>query len=605
MFLSICFILSGTFAAVSDWYPDAFPEPKFLYKVWTYSTRMPELESFETPIAIYVPLKRHSLEWTCTAIHSENFLEPIDYKAPIYRAPEPEEFHNTYARMMCWLYADVFWLPEVYSKTVYNEHMMHMKKYGFNDTIVSDEVFQDIYDCVDGREEACIDTLAEKHYPMKSNPLDLFAFTGALAAAWVKRSMNNDAWNHNGRWTKTGEYCTHPVNCRPFEDYTGYVPVNGPHTLLNHTRWMPLVESDGTGFFYTQEHVTPQLRVVDGLVGTEEQMTRTLDDPNYDLLAEMELPYERVASVTDEEIAMVSMMDSKLNLIDHTLYGIDKIHPLGFEEYAFYSLGFTMAEHDAVVNAWREKVRHDLIRPTSVSHYLVPEKNVTWFDGTNISSSQWQPLIRVMPHTEYPSGSSAICRAIADYIKLYVKNILDWENLATTWVMKAGGAPKRFPAMKGYPKMDHKVTFETLDEMADMCSRSRLLGGMHFSASIQAGEDLADGIGERAWETVFSLLNGDDVPGIEVDESRTGMTMAPTAAKMDKSRTGMTMAPTASKTMEKASSCMSNDDSLMLKLAMAFNIVLFILVIGLLLLVCKMLRAVNQVKVVVTANEVL
>jgi len=591
MFLSICFILSGTFAAVRDWYPDAFPEPGSISMVWSYSTRMHELHSFETPIAIYVPLKTHSLEWTCIAIHSENFLEPIDYAAPIYRAPEPEEFHNTYARRLCYLYAQVYWLPEVYSETVYNEHMMHMKTYGFNNTMISDEDFQEIYKCVDGGEEGCIDTLAEKHYPMNSNPLDLFAFTGALAGAWLKKSMNNDGWNHNGRWTKTGELCTHSVNCRPYEDYTGYVPVNGPHTLLNKTRWMPLVESDGTGFFYTQEHVTPQLSVVHGLVGTEEQMTRKLDNPKYDLLAEMELTYERVASVTDEEIAMVSMMDSKLNLISETWNAINRLHRFGFESSTLWSVGFTMAEHDATVNAWREKVRHDLIRPTSVSHYLVPKKNVTWFDGTNISSSQWQPLIRVMPHAEYPSGSSAICRATADYIQLYIKNILDWENLATTWVMKAGGAPSNFPAMKGYPKMDHEVTFETLDELADMCSRSRLLGGMHFSASIQAGEDLVEGIGEKAWQTVLKLLNGDGMPAIEVDESRRSMTMAPTAEK--------TME------LEEGSSCISSDDSWMLKLAVAFNIALFILVIGLLLFVCKIQTAVNKVKAVVTANDIL
>jgi len=95
---------------------------------------------------------------------------------------------------------------------------------------------------------------------------------------------------------------------------------------------MPLVESDQTGFFYTQEHVTPQLKNVEGLVGTEEQMARTVDDPNYDLLAEMELTYERVASITDEQIAMVSMMDNKLELIMHTWMGINDIHPLGFEE---------------------------------------------------------------------------------------------------------------------------------------------------------------------------------------------------------------------------------------------------------------------------------
>jgi len=585
--MSICLLVSGTFAAVSDWYPDAFPEPKFLFDVWSRSTMMAELHSFETPIAIYVPLKVHSLEWMCIAIHSENFLDPVDHAAPIYRAPEPEEFYNTYARMMCFLYAQVFWLPEVYSDTVYEEHMMHMMTYGFHDTMLSDEDFQEIYACVDGGEEGCIATLADKHYPMTGAPLDLFAFTGALAGAWIIKSMNNDGWNHNGRWTNTGELCTHSVNCRPFEDYTGYVPVNGPHTIVNQTRWVPLVESDGTGFFYTQEHVTPQLKNVNGLVSNEDQMTRTLDDPDYDLLAEMELTYERVASVTDEQIAMVSMMDSKLMLIHHTWMGINDIHPLGFEESTLWSLGFVMAEHDATINAWREKVRHDLIRPTSVSHYLVPEKNVTWFDGTTISSSQWQPLIRVMPHAEYPSGSSAICRAVADFLQLWVENIYGWDNLVTTWAMEAGGAPSIFPAMKGYPKMDHEVTFETLDELADMCSLTRLLGGMHFSASTQAGEDLVVGIGERAWETVISLLNGDHVPAIEVDESR------------------MNMAPTVSDTME-GSSCISSDDSWMLKLTMACVIALFILVICLLLFVCKTLSAVKQVQTaVVTSRDVL
>jgi len=588
MFMSFCFLLYSTFAVVSDWYPDAFPEPKYLGRVWSFSTRSSELRSVETPIAIYIPLKIHSLEWMCTAIHSANFLEPIEYAALIYRAPEPEEFHNTYARIMCFLYATVFWYPEVYSETVSNEHMMHMKTYGLYENIVSDKVFQEIYDCVDGGEEGCIDTLAEEHYPMSKEPLDLFAFTGAYAAAWIIRSMNNDGWNHNGRWTKTGESCTHSVNCRPFEDYTGYVPVNGPHTIRNETRWMPLVESDGTGFFYTQEHVTPQLRVVDALVGTEEQMTRTAERPNYDYMAEMEITYERVAGVTDEQIALVSLMDDKLDLIMHLWSGIDNKHPLGFEETALFVLGFTMAEHDATLNAWREKVRHDLIRPTSVSHYLIPEKNVTWFDGTNISSSQWQPLIRVMPHAEYPSGSSAICRATADYAQLYVENILKWENLVTTWAMKAGGAPSKFPVIKGYPKMDHEVTFKTLDELANMCSLSRLLGGMHFSGSIQAGEDLVDGIGERAWETVLSLLNGDDVPAIQMDESR------------------MTMAPTMAETMDEESSCISSSYSWMLKLALALNILLFILFICLFLFVRKIFSGIKEVKAAVfTSSEVI
>jgi len=576
MIKNICFLLSGTLAVVSDWYPDAFPEPKTIGTVWSFSTRGTELHSLETPQAIYIPMKVMALQWMCTAIHSANFHEPVNFAAPIYRAPEPEEFHNTYARIMCWLYARAFFIPEVFSETVHHEHMMHMMTYGLYDNRVSDEGYQEIYKCVDGGEEGCIDTLADQYYPMTEEPLDLFAFTGAFAAAWIVRSMNNDRWNHNGRWTRTGESCTHSVNCRPFEDYTGYVPVNGPHNIYNETRWMPLVESDGTGFFYTQEHVTPQLKAVDGQVGTADQMSRTVDNPNYDYLAEMELVYERVASVTDEEIALIALMDSKLLLISAMMMGIDDHHPLGFEENALFALGFQFAEHDATVNTWREKVRHDLIRPTSVSHYMVPEKNVTWFDGTTISTSQWQPLIRVMPHAEYPSGSSAICRVTADFAQLYVENILGWENLATTWTMEAGGAPSKFVTLKGYPKEDHEVTFNTLDELSDMCSRSRLLGGMHFTASTQAGEDIVDGIGQKAWEAVQSLLNEDDVPAIEMDESRMNIEVT--------------------ETVDEGISCISSDDSWMLKFSVAFNILLSVLVICLFLFVRKIFLEIKDVK---------
>ncbi len=36
-----------------------------------------------------------------------------------------------------------------------------------------------------------------------------------------------------------------------------------------------------------------------------------------------------------------------------------------FEAGSAFLVGYTSAEHDATVVAWKEKVRHDLVRPTT------------------------------------------------------------------------------------------------------------------------------------------------------------------------------------------------------------------------------------------------
>jgi hypothetical protein len=47
-------------------------------------------------------------------------------------------------------------------------------------------------------------------------------------------------------------------NRRPYEDYTGYTPVNSPYELLDPSRWQPLLVTPGNGTFSAQHFVTPQ-----------------------------------------------------------------------------------------------------------------------------------------------------------------------------------------------------------------------------------------------------------------------------------------------------------------------------------------------------------
>ena len=66
-------------------------------------------------------------------------------------------------------------------------------------------------------------------------------------------------------------------------------------------------------------------------------------------------------------------------------------------------------------------MKHDLVRPTSYIHGRMAGEEVTSDGGPSIGSvnlmaEEWQPYIRVMPHAEFPSGSSCFCRAFADTV---------------------------------------------------------------------------------------------------------------------------------------------------------------------------------------------
>jgi hypothetical protein len=48
------------------------------------------------------------------------------------------------------------------------------------------------------------------------------------------------------------------------------------------------------------------------------------------------------------------------------IYRLRAEFELSIEAQVFYHYGYTSAEHDTVVLAWKEKIRHDLVRPTSL-----------------------------------------------------------------------------------------------------------------------------------------------------------------------------------------------------------------------------------------------
>lgn len=61
------------------------------------------------------------------------------------------------------------------------------------------------------------------------------------------------------------------------------------------------------------------------------------------------------------------------------------------------------------------QIRHDLPRPTSIIHDIFGDSEVETYAGPGegaqtIKASEWEPFIRTMPHSEFPSASACMCK---------------------------------------------------------------------------------------------------------------------------------------------------------------------------------------------------
>jgi len=190
-----------------------------------------------------------------------------------------------------------------------------------------------------------------------------------------------------------------------------------------------------------------------------------------------------------------------------------------FEEMLLFIHGISVSEHDAVLQAWREKIRHDIVRPTTVIQTW--NDDLITFDGNrespkvaNIKARDFQAFLRVMPHSEYPSGSSCICSAYQEFTdafttKYYKGNLTnlrwgpDGVDLGCNEFSTFDEVNAAFYGCKhgGFGILNMKV-------LAEECGESRLWGGMHFGDSVPAGQQLCSGLGSLGVEYASEIRNG-------------------------------------------------------------------------------------------------
>jgi len=307
------------------------------------------------------------------------------------------------------------------------------------------------------------------------------------------------------------------ANCRPYQDPTSYDPEDAANVTGcrqqtvgdSDSCWVPLLEDSGKGYFTRQEHVTPHI----GPLGTPRAnagfQSRSVAPPNYNYPEEMDILFERVRDITDEQKMLIELGDNKIDFaLTIVINALQKFGPvlIPFEKLALLTLTYTSSEYDGVLTVWNEKVRHNKIRPTTVAQRLSPlESTTTYVVGQGVSAitrGDFLPYIRTMPHAEYPSGSSCLFEVVEELINeqlsFLLPGIFDPEDFVIVAQFPAGSS-KVEPGMT--PKDDLVLQFKNLAEFTTAGSESRLDGGMHFRASVPAGKELCNGIGSTgvAW----------------------------------------------------------------------------------------------------------
>ena len=183
-----------------------------------------------------------------------------------------------------------------------------------------------------------------------------------------------------------------------------------------------------------------------------------------------------------------------------------------FNAHAFTFAASVGVLYEAVLASWKEKVRLDKIRPTTWIHDNLGETPIFSYLGPtektagSLPANEWQPYIRVMPHAEFPSGSSCLCSAFAASLIATTGS----DNFTATI-----GGPLQVTIQanssfieEGMPTEDVVLSFNSWTEISERCGSSRLDGGMHFTASVPKGVELCEDIGVKVAAYFTNLQAG-------------------------------------------------------------------------------------------------
>ncbi|RKS73126.1 hypothetical protein BZB76_3810 [Actinomadura pelletieri DSM 43383] len=352
-------------------------------------------------------------------------------------------------------------------------------------------------------ESAGLDPNDTKEDPTTASGIGILAAKNAIAA------RRGDGSNRDG--AEGGR----KYNRRPYADYTGYRPVNGPYKLRNPSRWQPDVTST-RNVYRTQQFATPYFGRLKPF---------SYDDPD-----RFEVPppknsdhrnrraYRRQA---DKVLEASAKLDDRKKMIAELFN--DKVLTFGAvagtpvvitgkydtEKMVHYIVTSDVAFVDVTIATWHFKRRFDSVRPFSAIRHLYGDEKVTAWGGPgkgtvgDITGNEWQSYLHAQSadHPEYPSATASLCQAFAAQVRRFTGT-----NDINISVPTPKGSSLVEPGVT--PATDLTLRWSNWTDFADDCGESRVWAGENFPSAIDAASRYAPAIGASSYEFVQRKLNG-------------------------------------------------------------------------------------------------
>jgi len=346
---------------------------------------------------------------------------------------------------------------------------------------------------------------------------------GNVTCRAILSARHNDGSNQLGTLTASGV---------PYEDYTGFVPVNPATTVplgtvvdyssLQPNFWQPLMYFNGTTTV-TQVCVGAQWGEVKPFALASSSQFRKFIAMFGPALAgsaayrKQARELIRISAELNDAQKMIAeywangphteLPPGHWDLFGEFVSARDQ-HSLDDDAKMFFAL--TAAIHDAGIVAWEAKMVWDSVRPVTAIPFLFHGRTIrSWggpFMGTvMMDGANWIPY---QPSTfptpafpEYISGHSTFSAAGAEILKKWTGS--DVFGNSVTFLP---GTSAVEPGVT--PKSTVTLTWNTFTDAANQAGLSRRYGGIHFKTGDLVGRAVGRKVADQAWTKAQSYFSG-------------------------------------------------------------------------------------------------
>jgi PAP2 superfamily len=271
-----------------------------------------------------------------------------------------------------------------------------------------------------------------------------------------------------------------------YADTTGYVPVNGPDSVVDPKYWQKIRFPNGA----TPDYIGPHWGNVTPFALTSSAQFRPPGPPEYRSTlynAELNEVIQLTSNLTSAQRALVEYWADGPRSVQppgHWLLMALNVserdsHDLDRDVKCFFVLG--NAVMDAGISCWEAKRYYNTSRPITVIRATVPG-GATWAPAQSAD-------FLTPPFPEYTSGHSTFSAAGAEVLKRFTGSDV------FLYTPKTRVAPLT-------------PSWSTFSETADQAGLSRRYGGIHFESADLEGRRAGRLVGALVWDKAQSYIEG-------------------------------------------------------------------------------------------------